>query len=219
MKKSVSNLAFTKSRSEMTIVAKGIRYFREEGFRRGIERLYRETFGKLFLVMSSYIFEVPISDIDYSFKSKLDVNIKQLSAENALQLIGIAYDNLDTILMRLQEGDRCYVAEYGGKIISFVWTSYGNVYVPELEMSLQLADDEFYFYNGLTPPRFRRYGLQKAIIADLITFHRKMGYKKVFSSTSVKNKAGIGVIHKKFGGKKRMIVRLIKIFGISLKIY
>jgi len=198
----------------MNIVEKGFHYFREEGFARGMKRVYRETIGKLFLYMSSYIFEINIQKLDYHYKSKLDIDVKQLTEETAHKLLDITYDTLDTVLEWLRKGERCFIAEHETKIVSFVWAGYGNVFIPELQMSIPLNENEFYMYNGLTLSQYRRYGLQKEIISYMLNFHRENGFKTMMVSTSIHNTAAIGVVKSKFKGEKKMIITLIRLFGI-----
>lgn len=56
---------------------------------------------------------------------------------------------------RLERGERCYVVEHDGRILSAVWTTTGPVRLDYLRCEVQLAAPDVYGYDSFTLPSRR----------------------------------------------------------------
>jgi GNAT superfamily N-acetyltransferase len=119
------------------------------------------------------------------------------------------------LLQRLAEGQHCYVAKSGGRIIAVNWAMEGEFGEDLLGRRFKLADDELYYGGAFTLPEFRSKGIMAYMktqsISDIKTRSQHKTRALAFIETG--NKASL-CSTAKVGFRRVGRVGFVEIFGI-----
>lgn len=117
------------------------------------------------------------------------------------------------------KGNMCFTIIIDGRIVSCLWTSFNEVYLPDVEYTLKVPDDVAPLIDGYTIDRFRGLGFYKILWFDCINFLISSNkYTRIYGFISNKNKKSLKV-HDNLDLKRIILkIRLIKIFGIRVHI-
>ncbi len=123
---------------------------RSEGLRSLWFKILGETIYRRLLLMEKGIRSPALDQNNTSQDCRL------LTAGDVDEYVDFRKDaDRDTILNRLEAGDRCFLVRGSGALIHCCWTTTGRTSIDYLECNIQLAPDAVYVYEVFTSPRFR----------------------------------------------------------------
>ena len=70
-----------------------------------------------------------------------------------------SYQNRQEILDRFKRGKRCFVASFDGNIVGYLWISYKDEYIPDIEYLFNVPDKSVYIYNVRVKKKHRGKGV------------------------------------------------------------
>ena len=148
--------------------------------------------------------------------SKIDVNIRIVDNVNDLGHVmkhhGSWYRSWAQ--ERMEEGNLCFGADYNGKIISTVWTSFDHVFLPYVEYNLNAREGIIPLIGGWSSPDFRGQGIYPSVWNECCKFLiEKKNAKRTWAFIQPTNIISF-IVHKKFFcDRVDMIIQLKKLFG------
>lgn len=88
---------------------------------------------------------------------------------------------------RLSEGQWCFAAWHGGRIISAAWGTRDRAWIDYLDRALILGPAEAYSYDLYTDPAYRRAGLTAPTRIPHLRDMRDRGYRRVLATLLPEN--------------------------------
>ena len=171
----------------------------------------RPKYQKLF-VFEQFLSETPHpsrmkDDVDFQIKT----NAKEIGS--LIEQREHWYPSLAE--KRFDDGNICFVAEHEKKIISCVWTSFNEVYLPNVEYTLRVEKEVAPLIDGWTSPDFRGMGVYNFVWNNTIRYLREHSeYKKIYGFIQPTNKLSL-IVHRRMNLEKVIIIiTLTKVFGI-----
>jgi ribosomal protein S18 acetylase RimI-like enzyme len=160
----------------------------EEGPRTFFFKLLGETVYRRVVVVERLLRE-PVPSIIPS----LSVRVEQLerSAADEWERFRPEYDSR-TIIQRLRDGERCFIARLHGSIIHSTWITSGCMHIDYLDRDTVLAQDEAYIFESYTAPSFRGHGIGSAVWSSIVKSCQEAGFRKVTAVVIPENKKGFG---------------------------
>jgi len=115
------------------------------------------------------------------------------------------------------KGNICFVTVIDGKITSCLWTSFNQVYLPDIEYKLSVAKDIAPLIDGYTLDEYRGKGLYKILWNECFNYLVKSGkYSKLYGFINHANKRSL-LVHDKLKLNKIILdITLIKFLGIRV---
>jgi GNAT superfamily N-acetyltransferase len=115
------------------------------------------------------------------------------------------------------KGNICFVAVIDEKIASCLWTSFNQVYLPDIEYKLIVAKDIAPLIDGYTLDEYRGKGLYKILWNECFNYLVKSGkYSKIYGFINHANKRSL-LVHDKLNLNKIILyITLIKFLGIRV---
>jgi hypothetical protein len=132
-------------------------------------------------------------------------------ATEALASAGLSREDISA---RMCKGDMVAIGFLNGIPAAYTWTRFGEVVVKELGLTIRPRRGEAVQYDTLVLKRFRRHGLQFAIVAPVLDYLQQSGcatslaWVNLFNRPSYKNQ-------RKWGKKLIMTVVWIKLPGMK----
>jgi len=116
---------------------------------------------------------------------------------------------------RFDDENICFVAEHEKKIICCVWTSFKDIYLPNVEYTLEVEKEVAPLIDGWTSLDFRGMGVYNFVWNNTLRYLREHSeYKKIYGFIQPTNKLSL-MVHRRMNLEKVIvIITLIKIFGI-----
>jgi len=164
------------------------------------------------------VFERSLNDPVHPSKIKLniDFSIKQsiIEINSLIEQREQWYQKLAE--KRFKQGNLCFVGECQDKIISCVWTSFGEVYLPNVKYTLKVPQDVVPLIDGWTSPEFRGKGIYNYVWNKCLEhLSDKSNYKRIYGFIQPTNESSL-VIHKKMNlDKVIIIIKLFNFFGFK----
>ena len=113
-------------------------------------------------------------------KPKIDVKVRIINNIDGLKHViehhGSWY--VSWAQKRLEEGNLCFGADYNGKIISTVWTSFEEVFLPDVEFTLKAKNGVIPLLGAWTSPDFRGQGIYPSVWNECCKFLIKEKHAK-----------------------------------------
>ena len=115
------------------------------------------------------------------------------------------------------KGNICFVTVIDEKITSCLWTSFNQVYLPDIEFKLSVAKDIAPLIDGYTLDVCRGKGLYKILWNECFNYLVKSGkYSKIYGFINHDNKRSL-LVHDKLNLNKIIFdITLIKFLGIRV---
>ena len=118
-------------------------------------------------------------------------------------------------LMRLKNGDICFVAIVEHAVAGFAWLyMQKKKYEPAIETEISLEDGESLIYDRLVFPEFRGNGIGEKLNEERIHFLKARGFKKVYGYVYTDNIVSIKSL-KALGLYPTRIITCLKVFGVK----
>jgi len=118
----------------------------------------------------------------------------------------------DEALKRLSKGDLGFIAIWNGMIIGYLWVSLKReAYIPEFERAISLKNGEAYLYDTFIFPDFRRKGLNKKLLEEMLHYLKSQNVKKANTYVLTTNKAPQKAL-RALGFRPVRLVKFVKIF-------
>jgi hypothetical protein len=98
-------------------------------------------------------------------------------------------------LNRFRNGDDCFVAKIGDRIINYNWIIYG----PNIQLdhySIQLEDDEAFTDDAYTAEDWRGKGIHTAGLYEMLLFLQQSGYQRALTCVANYNKSSRKTHHR-----------------------
>lgn len=209
-----NNMFYTFSEIIQKIKTKGIMHYLQILFQL-LRRYLRPRWQRLF------VFEFPLGGI-ISNEYNNDIEVKMLrEVDDHLLLFanrrGFWY--LQQARDLFSKGNICFVTVIDGKITSCLWTSFNQVYLPDIEFKLSVAKDIAPLIDGYTLDEYRGKGLYKILWNECFNYLVKSGkYSKIYGFINHDNKRSL-LVHDKLNLNKIILdITLIKFLGIRVHI-
>lgn len=100
-----------------------------------------------------------------------------------------------TIALRSARGDEIFVAHHHGIIVAYLFATTKECKVEEIDDSLDIAQNEVYFYDAYTRPVFRGKGIYSHLITKASEYFKSKAYEHalIFSTkANLSSNRGIG---------------------------
>lgn len=168
-----------------------------------------------------FVFESPL-EVMIQNKYNENIEVKMLREINDQMLSfsdrrGLWYTQQARDLF--SKGNLCFVAIIEGKIASCLWTSFNNVYLPDIEYNLVVPENIAPLIDGFTLDEYRGKGLYKILWNECHNYLVKSGkYSKIFGFINNANKRSLAVHDKLNLNKIILDITLIKFLGIKVHI-
>lgn len=131
----------------------------------------------------AYAYERPMNVEIPKTYPKIQVSVNEATRDNIHQLYGMR----EPIRQRVEMGDMCYIAENINQAVGYSWIATGReVYMPEIERRITFMEDEGYLYDAMVFPEFRRKGVMKKMIEDILRYLRSRKISRVYAFASNK---------------------------------
>lgn len=107
-----------------------------------------------------------------------DVSMREVVLEdmNNEKVYGVFYQGQEELIKRIKSGKRCFVAEYYGNIISYLWITYQDEYIPEIKYMHRVPAEGVYFYNVRTLKDYRGKGIFSLLLGYVCELLRSEGF-------------------------------------------
>jgi len=117
------------------------------------------------------------------------------------------------------KGNICFSAVIDGKMASCLWTSFNEVYLPDIEYTIKTPPEVVSLIDGYTLEEYRGKGLYKILWNDCLNYLVKIKkYTKIYGFINNKNKRSLNVHDKLNLNKIIYDITLLKLFGIRIHI-
>jgi hypothetical protein len=117
------------------------------------------------------------------------------------------------------KGNICFAAIIDGKIASCLWTSFNEVFLPDVEYKLKTPPNIAPLIDGYTLDEYRGKGLYKILWNDCLNYLiSSKKYIKIYGFINNKNKRSIKVHDKLNLNKIILDIQLFRILGIKIHI-
>lgn len=121
-------------------------------------------------------------------QSKLDQRSFLLDQNNVHRISEVKKLPLKKMQNRLKQGDRCYVTEHEGKIISYQWVQYeGRHFIQQSGRWITVKDGECWIYHARVLEKFQGNRINKMIKSTILSDAKKEGLQKAWVYTNLKN--------------------------------
>lgn len=151
--------------------------------------------ARVFKIIKAHLFLVSDAIL---FARSLDDTLPDVQLDDALTIREATMDDLVLfeptstpsemmyIRTELAGEARCLIALKNGQLASYLW--FTPQVVPSVHfLYLPLAPDEVYVYDGVTPPAFRRQGIQRRLHEWMFHLLRESGYRRALTLVGVGN--------------------------------
>jgi hypothetical protein len=173
-----------------------LRFIRQEGLVTALRRVTASLTGLVYRRKSVYILVRPV-DRALGPPARLDgVRIDILRGDQVDRLTPIIYYGRDEILQRLNDGQKCIIAEHEGNIIHYSWLTSKNEYAGEIEKVIPVAASERYLFNCRTLASARGRGIFPAVIVRALDEARGSGASRVITLVSTNNSSSLRAFSK-----------------------
>jgi len=195
--------------------------------RKGIIYYIKIYFKKLFKILipkyeKLFIFETHLKK--FKGKSGLRENVKIEIAKNIKEIESFItkreywyYNHAKSLF---EKGNLCFVGKINNKIASCLWTSFNEVYLPNIEYLLHVDKDTVPIIDGYTLPEYRNMGIYGMVWNSCGSyFQEKPEYNKIYNFRHPSDIRNLEIDkHLKLKHRVRispiMKITLVKIFGI-----
>jgi ribosomal protein S18 acetylase RimI-like enzyme len=109
------------------------------------------------------------------------------AAESLVSAMG--HNDLAAVLERFDTGRRCYAAYVDDCIAAYGWVSFGEEWIGEMRLRIQLAPGEAYIWDCATLPRYRRCRLYTALLGRIVDELRAEKLCRAWIGTDLDNVA------------------------------
>jgi GNAT superfamily N-acetyltransferase len=106
-------------------------------------------------------------------------------------LATIIYYGRDEIARRLNDGQKCIIAEYKGRIVHYSWLTSKDEYAGEIEKVIPVGAGERYLFNCRTLASARGRGIFPAVIARALDEAGNSGASHVITLVSTINRSSL----------------------------
>jgi len=142
------------------------RFIKQEGLTTALQRALRVLVGLVYRRESAYILFRTVDRGSGHLLASLDgINVGLLRGDQINLLAKIIYYGRDEIVSRLNDGQKCIIAEYQGSIVHYSWLTSKDEYAHELEKVIPVGTGERYLFNCRTLASARRRGIFPVVIA------------------------------------------------------
>lgn len=156
-------------------------------------------------ILSRSVFK-PIPDIN--IRNHITTRIAMYSDLPKFEII-VTPMALENFSKRLKEGKICLIALDGDKIIYYSWISFVQ------EGFIRIKDEEAYFFNSFTSPKYRNMGIHTKMTIERLRLIKQMGYEKALLIILPKNLAAKRALKKigfeESGWASDLCISLLKI--------
>lgn len=155
-------------------------------------------------IVEEYFYEHHLDNIPL-VKPKIEVKVFLLNENNIQRINEIKRLNIEYMISRLQNGSKCYVAEYEGKLISYHWVqSSGQHLVQQTSRYYSIKKDDAVVYHVRVKEEYRGNRINGYIYSRILKDCKSEGRRRVWIYTNKNNFANrkglekLGfVLHKK----------------------
>lgn len=179
-------------RSSGTVAAMR-RIVRREGFRGLIGRIG----GRIWYSNDKFICRRSLTTSMNAFEPPLRSHARRFTAAtNEFCAIYREFTDDTAFMERFTGKVWCHVAFVDDDPAAFLWTSLGDCQIPRLNASLRLSQGDAYLMESYTRPAYRGKGLGLFVYNTPSEELAGLGYKRVFTSADVANRASLRIIEK-----------------------
>lgn len=92
---------------------------------------------------------------------------------------------------RLAEGQLCFAAWQGDRVVGAVWGATGRAYIEYVDCEIELEPDQVYVYNAFTRLDSRGKHIARERGLFVAQYLQKAGYQRLFGAVMPENKAAL----------------------------
>ncbi len=164
-----------------------------------------------------YVFEILLSDIGaitYDKKIKVRIARKIDDIASLIQKRETWFQGQARSLF--DQGNLCFVAEIDGQIVSCLWTSFHEVYLPDVKYLLRVTHDVVPLIDGFTLEEYRGGGIYKSLWNYCLEYFKNLeGFNKIYGFIMPINKSSL-IVHEKLQlNKIILVIKYLRVFGFS----
>lgn len=181
-----------------------------------VKRIVRFIKRSVFEHGKMLIFEMDVNEIPNPIENKTKVEISLLNIADLDFLIrGKRSTHKQTMLERLDYGDKCFVAKKDNKICGYVWIRKNKLYFTEVYYEVETDDRSIWVYDELVFEEERGKRIQQKILFKVLKYCKNMGYKRILTGILSDNEPSLNA-HARFGFKKLVKeIEMRKVLGIK----
>jgi GNAT superfamily N-acetyltransferase len=167
------------------------RFIRQEGVVSALLRAMTGLTGLVYRRESVYILARPVDRASIA-PTRLDgIKIDILRQDQVDRLTPVIYYGRDEVLQRLNDGQKCIVAEHEGGIVHYSWLTAKGEYAGEIEKVIPVAAGERYLFNCRTLASARGRGIFPAVIARALDEAGDSGASRMIALVSTNNRSSL----------------------------
>jgi len=167
------------------------RFIEQEGVAAALQRAFRATVGLVYRRESAYILFRSVDREPAELASLDDVNVDLLRADQIDRLGKVIYYGQNEIVRRLNEGQKCIIADHKGSILHYSWLTSKDEYAGELEKVIPVRTNERYLFNCRTLASARGRGIFPVAIARALDEAAKTGASHLITLVSTNNRSSL----------------------------
>jgi len=174
-------------------------------------KIIKPKYGRLF------VFELDLAQLPQRSKQKGDVRVEVIkSIEEIASFVKERekwyYEYAKDLF---EKGNLCFVGKADNKIVSCVWTSFHEVYLPDVEYVLHVGDNIVPLIDAYTLPAYRGMGIYKIVWNECIEyFQNSHKFSRIYGFIVPSNTRSL-TVHKNLKLERIiMTITLLRIFGI-----
>lgn len=151
--------------------------------------------------------------------AKIEVSIQNLDKNNISKIQNVKHLNIERLIKRLERGDKCYVAIYENKVVSYHWVQFnGSHFVQQAGKSYVISDLECYIYHVRVLESYRGQGINQKVYSYILNDCKSENITKVWIYTNLNNKSNRRGIEK-LGFNLNYIIYSLKIGEAYYSLY
>lgn len=205
-----------------SLLSRVSRIIRVEGVRGALRRI-RSTASKMVGIEYAYILLDPLVPAGPVPEPKVDVQVQQVTAEDALALQELSAlvekeyrveSAQKGIRERLSRGELCYISRVDGRVVGHMWIRVSGAAANEYEqLKFYLAPDEVYYHDVYVAPEQRGKNICPAMLAvSGCEVAERIGKTQSVAVVLSTNRSSLNTF-RKFGSKRVGVIGHWKLFG------
>lgn len=195
-----------------------VKKLREKGIMHYLRILHRFL---LFVVIPKYgeiyVFEFGFADFKKESNQRKDVAVGiARDIEEILHFVKSREKWYYDYAKRLfEKGNLCFYGVYNNRIVSCVWTSFNESYIPNVEYTFRTRACEVSLIDGFTLPQYRGMHIYTVVWNACIKYLKGTGkYNKAYGFVMPSNRHSLAVHRQLRLERIVMRIKLLRIFGV-----
>lgn len=213
--------SFEEKMSSLNILKSALkvcRYFRLLEKCKSAIRLVRRLLPLIIAYQKDLIFEKSLLSPIKKRNPKVNVTFRELSFDGLQELSKIMHSDPSQIESRLVEGQKCFLACAGDKIVHYAWVGFKGESIPPVFRQKELGAEEACIHNSRTSPEFRGLSIYQYMLSSICEHLKLRGFHRVVIWTRSQNIPSIIGIEK-VGFERIKEVSYLKVWKFVIRIY